>query len=310
MTLRPRIRTAALPSLIAATVVLAGCAAPQSHAPAPSGSAVPAVAEDAKLHAMLPARIQQSGTVRVASDIPYAPMEFYQVGTQQITGVDYDLGQALGARLGVKFEFAEQNLDATVAALQANKFDLVMSGMNDTKEREQTLDFVDYFRGGMSILVKKGNPNGVGTLTDLCGRTVAVQNATVQAELLGRHQSDCTAAGKGPITITQLPTDGEAQLSVRSGKAVADVLDAPVAAYNAQTAGGGSVFEVVNDPAAPGGYEPVVSGVGVLKANSELSRAVQAALQSLIDDGTYLKTLQKWNVTGNAVTRATLNGAL
>src|SRR5689334_22923125 len=58
------------------------------------------VTQDAKLHDALPDAIKSSGVVRVATDVPYPPFEMFATeGGKQITGLDYDLGQALGARL-------------------------------------------------------------------------------------------------------------------------------------------------------------------------------------------------------------------
>src|SRR5690349_7361582 len=63
-----------------------------------------AVTKDTALHDALPDAIKKSGTVRVATDVPYAPFEmFVAEGEPELTGLDYDLGQALGAKLGVKF---------------------------------------------------------------------------------------------------------------------------------------------------------------------------------------------------------------
>ena len=56
------------------------------------------------------------------------------------------------------------------------------------------------------------------------------------------------------------------------------------------------------------GYEPVYTGIGILKANKELTAALQAAVQSLIDDGTYGKILAKWNLSSFGVETATING--
>ena len=92
------------------------------------------------------------------------------------------------------------------------------------------------------------------------------------------------------------------------GKGVADVMDAPIAAYAAQTSGKGQYFDLITDAANPNGYEAVYTGIGVLKANKELTAALQAAVQSLIDDGTYGKILAKWNLSSFGVPTATING--
>jgi polar amino acid transport system substrate-binding protein len=183
-----------------------------------------------------------------------------------------------------------------------------MSGMNDTVERQATLDYVDYFKGGFSIVVAKGNPQGVKTLTDLCGQPVTIQKATVQGDMLKALTPQCTAAGKKAVIINEYPSDPEALNALRAGKGVADVMDAPIAAYAAQTSGKGQYFDLITDAANPNGYQAVYTGIGVLKANKELTAALQAAVQSLINDGTYGKILAKWNLSNFGVQTATING--
>ena len=122
--------------------------------------------------AALPERYKAAGVIKVASDIPYPPMEMFDEN-QQLTGLDFDLAQALGAKLGVKLELQTQAFDSIIPSLQSGKNDIVMSGMNDTPERQESLDFVDYFHAGFSILVPEGNPKNITTALDLCDKDVA-----------------------------------------------------------------------------------------------------------------------------------------
>lgn len=181
---------------------------------------------------------------------------------------------------------------------------MVMSGMNDTAERQKTLDFVDYTHAGFLIAVAAGNPKGIHSITDLCGKTASVQKATQQGALL--RGVDCTGHG-APITVTELPSDLDAQTALRAGKSDAYVVDAPVGEYVIKTTGDGKVFQAVRDPQNPAGYEPVYSGIGILKKNSGLTRAVLAAFSSLVQNGTYDKLLAKYDLTPYAVTSAALN---
>jgi len=266
------------------------------------------ITEDPELSGMLPEEISSAGRVRVASDVPYPPWEmFTEPGSQELTGVDYDLGQAIGAKLGVPFEFEVTVFDSIIPALQAGQADVVMSAMYDTAERQKVLDFVDYAVGGTGILVAKGNPEDIQGLQDLSGKTVAVQAATTQLQLLRQLNEQLAAAGRPEVTILRFPKDSDAQLAVRSGRAVADVTDGPGGAYVAATTDDGNAFELVGDPQNPSGYDTQPFGIGVLKGNTELRDAIQAALQRLIDDGTYLKILEEYGLESVAVEEATVN---
>jgi polar amino acid transport system substrate-binding protein len=284
-----------------ATLLLAGCATSTPTATKTTGANV-----DAKAAALLPDNYKTNG-INVASDIPYAPMEFFDANKKP-AGFDIDLINAIGEKLGVNVKVEVQAFDSIIPSLQAGKHDVVMSSMSDTVDRQKVLDFVDYFNGGASILVAKGNPNKITSITDLCGKPVAAEAATWEIDLLKTTSDDCVKAGKAAVETLALPGDTDAQNAVRSGKAVAYLADSQLAAYTVKVAGKGSYFDLVIDPKNPNGYESGLIGVGVLKSNSKLTAAIQAALKSLMADGSYDKLLTKWNLDSFRVASATING--
>ncbi|MER5736781.1 ABC transporter substrate-binding protein [Streptomyces sp. NPDC002262] len=304
--------TAATALAAAMLVSLSACGG--EEAAAPSGKVVVAgveIVKNQKLHDLLPEKIRKAGEVRVATDVPYPPFEmFVKEGEPTLTGLDYDLGQALGAKLGVRFAFTPQKFDGIVPAIQAGKFDVAMSAITDNKERQKVVDFVDYSQSGSGVLVAEGNPSKVTTLDDLCGRKVAVQTATNQLDLLKEHQAACEKAGKGKIDIQTFPKDSDAQLALRSGKVIAQVLTKPAAGWVAKTADDGKAFDLAEDPAAPGGYNASPNGIAVSKDLPQLTEAIQKALQELIDDGTVVAVYGTYGVASIAIKEATKNAAV
>ena len=218
--------------------------------------------------------------LRVGSDIEYAPIEFYKENGQDPQGLDIDLARALGAKLGMAVTFVnDTDFAGIIGALRAGRFDIVMSAMNDTPERRgKGVDFIDYFRAGSAILVQKGTPKQVKGLDDLCGATVSVQKGTTQ--------------------------DTDALQQVKNGRAVADLEDFPVAAYNAATSGGGADFEVIAQQVGAVG----VYGIAVPADNTALRNQLQGALRAIIDDGTYDTILGRWNITAGALKTTAVNG--
>jgi polar amino acid transport system substrate-binding protein len=291
-------RSSVLAVMAGLALLLAACGGKSS-----SSSSATTSGGVSNLGKQLPASIQQSKQLKVGSDVAYAPVEFFKVGTQEVQGIDWDLAQAMGQKLGVTVTFANTTFDGIIPALKAKRFDIIMSAMSDTPERQKQIDFVDYFNAGTSILVKKGNPEGIQSLDDLCGKTIALQKGTTQVDVATAQQGKCTAAGKPKITVLTYDKDTDAQLQVRSGRAVADMNDFPVAAYAAQTIGAGKDFEVVGQQIGAGPY-----GIGVRKDDTQLRDALQAALKAVIADGTYDQILQKWNVTKGALKTAAING--
>ena len=183
----------------------------------------------------------------------------------KIVGIDPDIAAALGKQLGVKFEFTNGTFDGLITSLHTGRSDLVMSAMSDTKARQEGLDdkgkkigegvdFVDYFTSGASLLVKKGNPEDIKSLDDLCGKKVAVQRGTTYEETFKTQADQVQQGRQGQLTIEAFDTDAEAQTRVKAGGAVADLNDSPVAAYIAKTSGGGNDFEVVGDQTDAGPF--------------------------------------------------------
>lgn len=292
----------------ASLLLVAGCATstPTASSSASASATTAAITVDAKAAALLPAAYKTKG-LNAGSEIPYAPMEFYDDKNQPV-GFEVDLLNAIGAKLGTTVKFEKQAFDTLIASLQAGNHDLAVSSMSDTVDRQKALDFVDYFQGGASLIVAKGNPGKVTGLDTLCGQTVTTESASWEVDVIAAASKACVAAGKPAIKTLALPSDVEAQNAVRAGNAVAYLSDSQAAAYTAKVAGSGKYFDLIVDPKAPNGYESGLLGVGILKSNKGLTAAIQAAVQSLIDDGTYKSLLAKWNLTSFAVPSATING--
>jgi polar amino acid transport system substrate-binding protein len=263
---------------------------------------------DAPLFDKLPKKYQDAGVIKVGTDAAYAPMEYEEGG--KIVGIDPDIAAALGKQLGVEFKFTSGTFDGLITSLNTGRQDIVMSAMSDTKARQEGLDdkgnkvgkgvdFVDYFNSGVSLLVKKGNPQNIKSLDDLCGKKVAVQRGTIYEDTFKDQAKKC---GKKGLEIASFDTDAEAQTRVKIGAAVADLNDYPVAAHIAKTAGGGKDFEVAGGQIGAGPF-----GIAVNKDNKQLRDALKDALDAIIKNGEYEKVLEKWDVKNSAVTEATIN---
>ncbi|MFJ3776487.1 ABC transporter substrate-binding protein [Streptomyces sp. NPDC090075] len=295
---------------VAGALVLTGCG-DQTDKGGDTGSS--SSTSSAPLASKLPDSIRKAGVIKVGSDIAYPPVEYMENG--KAVGVDPDIAAALGKQLGVTFQFQNGKFDNLIVGLQADRFNVIMSAMNDTKNRQNGIDsdtgkkvgngvdFVDYFTAGTSILVQKGNPKGIKSLDDLCGKVVALQKGTTSEGIAKAQSEKCTKDGNKAIDLQTFDTDPEALLRLKQGASVADLNDFPVAAYNAKTSGSGKDFEVVGDQIEAGPY-----GIAVAKENTQLRDALQAAMAAIIKNGDYQKILEKWNVTQGAVTEAKING--
>jgi polar amino acid transport system substrate-binding protein len=281
------------------TAIATGCGG--SSKSTVTTSAAPA-GSDPALRAMLPASIQQSGVVRVASELDYPPVEYFAPDGKTPIGAEIEVGQAIAKKLGVTFKFTNLNFDPTIPAINAGRFDTSMTYIGDKPEREQQVDFVDEFRSGYSIMVKKGNPTHITSLATLCGHSVSTQVAAANTAVVQDQDKQCRADGKKGIRMANTQSAAAAILALKSGQVDAHMEDAPVAAYIAATSGKGNDFEVV-------GKQVTIRNHGMVfkKSNTELRDAIQAALKSVIADGTYARILKKYNVENISLTTAPIN---
>jgi polar amino acid transport system substrate-binding protein len=280
---------------VAGALVLSACGDQTNSGD--SGSKKSESGSSSSLKSSLPKEIQDSGVVKVGSDIAYAPVEFNKGGTP--TGMDVDIANALGKELGVKFQFQNNVFDNLIPALDSGRFNVIMSAMTDNKTRQDKVDFVDYFTAGVSMLTQKGNPHHLKSLDDLCGKTVSYERGTVSADIAKAQNKKCDK----PMKVLPFTKDTDALLQVKSGRAVADLNDFPVAAYNAETSGGGKDFEVAGEQVEAAPY-----GIAVPKDQTQLRDALAKALDKIIKNGEYGKALKKWGVEQGAVDKAAING--
>lgn len=279
-----------------------------SNLPDPKPISVDVTADDA-LGGKVPANIKADGKLVIATDASYAPNEYTLPASEEIIGMDIDLGKAIGKTLGVKVEFVNTSFDGILAGIQAGRYELGMSSFTDTKEREQTVDFVTYLEAGTSTMVRKCNPSGIKTIEDLCGKKVGAENGTTQLDQLSKPDVEgsvvktCQDAGKEPPVAQGFPKQTDVNAALQSNRIDAYMADSPVVDYAVKKTG--DAFEKAGKDTDSAPY-----GIAIPKNAGALKDALQGAVQKLIDDGAYQKVLDNWGVGGGAITEAKINGAI
>jgi polar amino acid transport system substrate-binding protein len=269
------------------------------------------VTQAADIAALVPDQIRSRGTLTISTDASYAPNEFSTDGGKTFQGMDIDLGNAIGKVLNLQVKFVNTPFDSILAGLAAGRYNLGMSSLTDNPEREKTVDFVTYFKAGTSIAVQKGNPLGIKSSADLCGKRVAAEKGTVQLDSLTKDALDdgsvtlrgtCKKDGKAVPAAVALPDQNAVNSALVAGRADAFTADSPVVDYQ---------VKVTNGAVEQGGTATDVApyGIAMPKNAGTLKDAVQKAVQKLIDDGTYNQIMQTWGLTDGAITEAKINGA-
>jgi polar amino acid transport system substrate-binding protein len=292
--------------MAAALLALSACtsgsgaspSAAPSSAPSTAASVAPSVAASVAPSApaiTVPAAITTAGKLVWCVDVSYPPEESYKADGTTAEGSDIDIAMEIGKRFGVTSQIDNTSFTGIIASLTTKKCNLIISGMNDTAERQKTVDFVDYLKVGQGLLVKAGNPKGIKTLEDLSGKTVAVQLGTTNLDALTAENVKLKTAAKPEIGIQTFDQDTDAFQQLALGRVDAYSGDSPVCAYYAAKPDNAGKYEVGGTP-----IDPAPIGIAIRKEDTDLKAAVQAAMDAMYADGTMKSIVDKWGMT-NAV---------
>jgi polar amino acid transport system substrate-binding protein len=287
-------------ALAACALLLAACGSSNNTTTGGGGAGITATKVNS-IASELPGAIASKGKLVAAADATYAPNEFFDKDGKTIIGMDADLAAAIGQVLGITIEVQNAKFDSILAGISANKYDLGISSITDTKEREKTLDFVDYYNAGTSFYVLAAGGAGVTKLDDLCGHKVAVERGTTQLDDATAQDKTCKSAGKPGVTVDASDDQNGVNLSLTSARDDVAMADSPVADDAVKNSGG--KFKISGQP-----YGVAPYGIAMGKGNG-LSKPIQDAVKELISNGVYKRILDKWGIADGAVSSTQTNGA-
>ena len=291
---------------VAGALTLSGCAKSaetgSGTATGTGAAAMPSTAVTAQkvdeIAATLPADIRDSGTLTVGVNLPYAPNEFKDADGK-IVGFDVDLMNAVAATLGLTTDYREADFAKIIPSIQQGTYNVGMSSFTDTKERQQSVDFVDYFSAGILWAQRPGSdidPNNA------CGKKVAVQATTTQeTDELPAKSKKCVDAGKPEIQIVKFDGQDAATNAVVLGQVDAMSADSPVTAYAIKQSNGKLEAAGAIADSAPYGW-PVQKG-------SPLAQSLVKALEHLISTGDYKTIAANWGAESGMISKPVINGA-
>ncbi len=256
-----------------------------------------------ELAARLPEKIKSTGVLTIGSDTAYAPWEFLsEKDGQTPEGIDVDIANAIGKKLGVKIDFQTSAFEAILPAL-GTKFDIGVSAFSVTTERMKAVNFVSYADTGSMWAVKAGNPTKFDP-NDLCGRKVAIQSGSYHEKAVISENDLCKSAGKAEIEILPFSKQPEALTRVAAGGADATVSGEAGIGYAAKQSKG--AFEIMK-PTTGALSKHGPNGIAVAKSDMPLTELIADAINSLIADGTYKSLLDTWGVGSVIVEKALVN---
>lgn len=217
----------------------------------------------------------------VVSDNSFVPFEFVEDG--ELVGFDIELIKAIAEEAGFEIENDEietTNFDGIIPGLQTGQFEIAIAGMSITEERAKVIDFSDpYYESGIAIGVLSDRDD-INGLEDLDGKTVATRLGTTSGNYLREHVPGAE--------INEYEQMDQVYLAVENGSADAVMYDLPNIEYYIATEGNGRL-KVVGDL-----YQAEDYGIGITAGNEDLVAAINDALATLRENGTYDEIYNKW----------------
>ena len=295
-----RVSRRALAVAGAAVLLVAGCALGAwlwwgKHE---GGSSLPQGADPA-IAATVPKDIRATGRLVIGVNVPYAPNEFKN-SDGQIVGFDVDVMNAMAKTLGLAPDYRETAFESIIPSVQGGQFNVGMSSLTDTAERQSTVDFVTYFQAGTLWAQRPGKPVDPDAA---CGRRVGVVTASIQETKELPTKSDaCVAAGLAPIDTVVYQRQDDLTHALIAGEVDAMTADSPVTGFAIKLSAGalepaGAVFD-----SAPYGW-PVAKG-------SPLAQSLRKALEHLMQSGEYRTIATMWGVDKGMIDKPAINGAI
>ena len=251
----------------------------------------------------LPDRVKTAGKIIIATQPNYPPITFKDVATNQLSGFDIELGEAIAKELGIKVEWQETAFAQMLPSLQTGRVDMVMAGMSDLPARRETADFVNYLVSGAQFYTVTALAGSIKTPEDLCGKTVGASRSTNWPRQIGEwSEANCVAKGKPAINVVGTEGSVDARTQLKTQRLQGGVQGSETMSH----------FQKLE----PNTYIPLgkpfthsLAGIPFAKTaeGTQLRDAVKAALDRLQANGTYDALIQKYGLVNNAIKPITVN---
>ncbi|WP_422124222.1 transporter substrate-binding domain-containing protein [Planococcus sp. X10-3] len=217
----------------------------------------------------------EEGKFTTASSGLYKPFNFTEGG--DLTGFDIDISNALSEEMGLEPNPITTPWETIIQGLTTNRFDAIIGSMAITEERGEQVSFSDpyYYSGGV-IFVREGNTE-ITSEADLEGAKIGVVGQSTYDTAAQQYTDDIQYYNSDVVALQDLAIEGRLDA----------VITADVVGFEAQNAG--LEIEMVGDP-----LWIEQAAVAVNKDDEELLAAVNEALATIIEDGTYDDISQKW----------------
>ena len=225
--------------------------------------------------------------LRIGIEAAYPPFA-YKTPEGNITGFDYDIGNALCEEMKVKCQWIEQEFDGLIPALKVRKFDAVLSSLSITEERKKSVDFTGKYYHTPAKLAMKAGTEIKDPLVDLKGKKVGVQRASIY----DRYATEVFAPAG--VEVVRYSSQNEIYLDMVAGRVDGTLADAIPVDEGFLKTEQGKGFAFVGPSFTDPAYFGEGAGIAVRKGDKALLDKLNAAILALRANGEYQKIQSKY----------------
>lgn len=227
-------------------------------------------------------RVKRTNTITWGMRADTRLFSMMNVKTDKAEGFEVDLARAitkqiLGKKGKAKIEYISEK--SRIMDLKINNVDAVMATMTNTPERQKIIDFsYTYFMAGETLIFHKNR--GFKSIKDFNNSKYSI--AAVKGSTADRDVHKFSPK----VKIIFFDDYGSAYNALKAGKASAMVSDNAVLA--------GLIADDHNYEMLKNTFTTEPYGIGIKKGETKFTKAVNKALKTLRENGTYARLMKKW----------------
>ncbi|MFE1316931.1 ABC transporter substrate-binding protein [Kitasatospora phosalacinea] len=254
--------------------------------------------------ALLPDEVRRRGTLRVAASVgTVPPLGFYATDDKTVIGTEADLAYLVGNVLGLKVEIDPASWENVFVGLDSGKYDAAFTNVTVTEARKEKYDFATYRLDILGFEAKKGGNWKVKGPADVAGHTIGVSSGTNQEKLLLAWSEQDVKNGLKPVDVKYYQNSSDYYLALGSGRIEAWLGPNPGTAFHAAQTGETEVIGTYS-----GAGDSVLGKIAATtKKDNGLVKALNAAINETIENGTYAQVLKRWGLDNEAVPTSEIN---
>ena len=248
-------------------------------------------------------RFASPGKFTVAVSPWDPPIATYATDSQTVVGVDPDLASLIADSLGLELDLVAVAWADWPLGVTSGKYDAVISNVTVTEERKERFDFSSYRQDVLGFYVRTDSPiQQISEPKDIAGLKVITGAGTNQEKIILEWDRLNQQAGLAPVEIQYYDDSAASTLAIQSGRADVEFNPNPTLAYSSAVTGDTRLVGIQS-----GGWPVKAEIAATTRKGSGLAEAITIAINGLIDSGLYARTLERWNVSAEAVERSETN---